>query len=398
MAHEQTRRVRTTWNYTAISIATLTLASTVAAGSSFSAAFPQAQVLIVALSILQLFAGLTGLYFGRFLRVGRGGGLPARRWVIALLTPATAVWGLSLLSASTAVSGGAAAWTATCLIACLVSSRWRWPVIGVGALGYLAHALVAIAIGGPPAFVDYPEAALLIGYAALQPISYLASLWWWEIVVELDQHRRAAATLAVTGERLRFAADLHDIQGHHLQVISLKAELAERLIDADPATARTHLHDVRSIAKQALEETRSLVSGYRQVSLDDELENARGVLTASGATCVVQVDTLPPDPGIRGLLGSVVREGTTNIIRHSQAHHVTIGVSPDDAGWTLELVNDGATEPTAAEGSGLAGLRERLGAAGGTLQVTRDADQYRLCASLPAELPLPVPTPAKAVS
>ncbi|MFC3276308.1 GNAT family N-acetyltransferase, partial [Agromyces mediolanus] len=120
-------------------------------------------------------------------------------------------------------------------------------------------------------------------------------------------------------ERLRFASDLHDIQGHHLQVISLKSELAERLLERDPERARALVHEVRLIAKEALEETRSLVAGYRQVAFDEELENAREVLAASGAVCTLRLGPVPSGHEVQRALGSVVREATTNILRHSEA-------------------------------------------------------------------------------
>src|SRR5690606_35384605 len=120
-------------------------------------------------------------------------------------------------------------------------------------------------------------------------------------------------------ERLRFAADLHDIQGHHLQVIALKSELAERLLDTNPDAAREHIHETRTIARQALEETRSLVYGYRDVALADELENAREVLAAAGARCELDIGVLPDDAEARRTLALVVREATTNILRHSAA-------------------------------------------------------------------------------
>lgn len=220
----------------------------------------------------------------------------------------------------------------------------------------------------------------------------LSSLWWWEIVVTLDRHRSVAAELAVAEERLRFASDLHDIQGHHLQVIALKSELAERLLAVDPEAAREHVHETRLIAKQALEETRSLVAGYREVDLAAELENAREVLTAAGADCTLQVDALPADAEVRRVFALVVREATTNILRHSAATRASIRLATTVDGSTLEMSNNAMVPVTDAGGraasSGLTGLQDRVAAVGGQLDTTADAagDRFELRVFVPARM------------
>jgi two-component system sensor histidine kinase DesK len=189
-------------------------------------------------------------------------------------------------------------------------------------------------------------------------------------------------------------------------VISLKSELAERLLEIDPAAARELVHETRLIAKQALEETRSLVAGYRHVAFDDELENAREVLTASGAECTLRLGPLPADALAQSALASVVREATTNILRHSEATTVTIDLTTTSERVELAIVNDGvpvqsthATDATdasvpgpaargvvsRAQGSGVAGLRERLAAVGGTLETSTDASgtRFELRATVP---------------
>lgn len=325
-----------------------------------------------------------------FLRAGSGGGLPRTGWTIALVLTAAGAWVLGLFMPGVGLLASMPLWMAACQVACLLTRYRRWVLLA----GALALALTQLAVTGPQfgAMVEAGPGAndrALAVYAAALPLMLFTSLWWWEIVVKLDVHRRTAAELAVAKERLRFASDLHDIQGHHLQVIALKSELAERLLDRDLEAARGHIHETREIAKLALEETRALVSGYREVALDNELENAREVLGAAGAVCELSLDRLPGDPELRHVLAMVVREATTNILRHSNATRASIVLRRMDGGYTLVIVNDGVDDPGGSSdgrGSGLAGLRERSEALGGRLHtgINRPSGDYELTAWMPA--------------
>jgi two-component system sensor histidine kinase DesK len=367
------RSVRHTWLYTLGSIVFFMGFFSVFVALLMLEAFDaDPSALSASIVVLQLVAGVLQIRYTWFLRVGRGGGLPRGWWTFALLAPATAVWVLGLLQAGFGFTAAAALWAAMCLIAVLLPVPWRWSLIALGAVVLFGHAVLASALTGAPLAFSVESGAWVTSiYAVLLPFMLITCLWWWEIVVELDRNRRAAAQLAVAEERLRFASDLHDIQGHHLQVISLKAELAERLLPVDERAARENIREVRVIAKQAMEETRSLVAGYRRVALDEELENAREVLTATGARCALRVAALPTDEAARSALASVVREATTNILRHSDAAAVSISVEHTASGdVVMEIVNDGVAtdaDPGVLGGSGLAGLRERLTAVGGSL-------------------------------
>nr|WP_241732939.1 histidine kinase [Aeromicrobium phoceense] len=179
----------------------------------------------------------------------------------------------------------------------------------------------------------------------------------------------AQADLAAVRERLRLAADLHDVQGHHLQVIALKAELAERQLDSDPDAARASMAEVQQIARAAITETKEIVRGYRRTSLREEIANAAAVLEATGAEVVVECS----EDLDRPLFALALREATTNILRHSDATSVRISAVPD----RLTIVNDGAAEPAvSSHGSGLASLTERVAAAGGRLSVRREGDVF----------------------
>lgn len=181
------------------------------------------------------------------------------------------------------------------------------------------------------------------------------------------------ARLAVEHERTRFARDLHDILGHSLTVITVKAELAGRLLDADtPAArerARDEVADLERLSRDALADVRRAVSGYRDLSLPGELARARMALEAAEieADLPNATDEIPSD--LRELFAWTVREGVTNVIRHSGARRCRIELGSE----AVRITDDGAgprREGRQEAGSGLAGLRERAATAGATV-VTR---------------------------
>lgn len=240
-------------------------------------------------------------------------------------------------------------------------------------------------------------------YAALFPAGLvvftgwvtLGPLWVWDAARLLNEARRLEAELAVKDERLRFAGDLHDIQGHHLQVIALKSELAVRLVEVDPARAAAEMKEVRRLSAEALSDTRAVVQGYRRTRLEDEITNATRVLAAADidartALEPAAVATELPEPA-RHLLGLVMREATTNVLRHSGARHAEVGYRVTGGFARLRVTNDGAHEdPAEAIGTGLSTLGERLRAAGGELAWGRDGDRFTVTASLPVSPAAPV--------
>jgi two-component system, NarL family, sensor histidine kinase DesK len=258
----------------------------------------------------------------------------------------------------------------------------RWLIAGTTALAVLPGGTVSLASG---------DGELL--YAALFPPgitafiiwAMLGPMWAWDIAGRLDEARRLSAELAVKDERLRFAADLHDIQGHHLQVIALKSELAARLAEADPARAASEMKEVRQLAADALRDTRAVVLGYRRTSLDEEIANATRVLASAGIDARTTVDPAAITDTARHLLGLVMREATTNLLRHSRARHASVDYRVTGGVARLRVGNDGASEPGTAPGTGLHALADRLRTAGGDLTWSHDAGRFELTASLPAE-------------
>ncbi|MEU4255646.1 histidine kinase [Streptomyces fradiae] len=274
--------------------------------------------------------------------------------------------------------------------------------------------------------------------------------WLLRAVWELDAAHRLQARLAVAEERLRFARDLHDVMGRNLSVIALKSELAAQLSRrgaADRAVAE--MGEVQRIARESQREVREVVRGYREADLHTELEGARGVLAAAGIRCRVDLRDAEAElpAAAQSALAWVVREATTNVLRHSDARHCRVTVAIDAAGGpaggpgaargdgtgrdgravatpggeavgaaavtgaasgggagsasvvgvgpasgtgggevVLVIENDGA-RPAGSGGSGLAGLRERLAALGGVLDAgPADADgRFRLTARVPLD-------------
>lgn len=197
----------------------------------------------------------------------------------------------------------------------------------------------------------------------------------------LAEAHQELKTLAVEQERARFARDLHDLLGHSLTVITVKSELARRVIDSDPQRAAAEVADIERLSREALHDVRATVAGYRGVTLAAEISSARAALDAAGVDADLPgaVDDVPGER--RELFGWVLREGVTNVIRHADAHRVRVAVSAR----SVEIVDDGRVVPTGVEGSGLAGLRERLAQVGGRLDAGPAEDGgFRLYAEVPA--------------
>ncbi|RZU63798.1 two-component system sensor histidine kinase DesK [Microterricola gilva] len=385
------RGVHATWTYTLGSIVFVVLALASVLVLMAVSEFNESPTLAAGAVLVALLASTAvQLRYCWFLRRGRGGGLPRTAWTVALLASASAVWVLGLFAPGLGLVSAFPLWMALCLMACLLPKRQRRLVLAAGLAAVAVHPALTVALGGAPAVFPGGDGPwLLICYGVLFPVMLLSGLWWWEIVVELDHNRRAAAELAVARERLRFASDLHDIQGHHLQVIALKSELAERLLDIDVDAARANIHETRLIAKQALEETRLLVAGYREVALDEELENAREVLAAAGADCELDVDVLPANAELHRALALTVREATTNILRHSTATRAAIRLRVTPGGCSLSISNNGVSDAGAADdspGSGLAGLRERVAVLDGQLDAAASGDSFELRVDVPARV------------
>jgi len=239
-----------------------------------------------------------------------------------------------------------------------LSSLWGW--ITVAALAASAYAAGVLVPGW------HTESGLFFGI-------FVAALAIWGIGQAINRNiallsaREENARLELADERNRFARDLHDILGHSLTVITVKAELADRLFEADPVRARSELQDLERLARDALADVRRAVEGYRDLTLPGEIARARSALEAAGIRAVLpnSTDEVPTD--LRELFAWTVREGVTNVIRHSAASTCTVRLSSTSA----EVVDDGrgrgvdrAAGAGSRTGHGLVGLRERAEAVG----------------------------------
>ena len=207
---------------------------------------------------------------------------------------------------------------------------------------------------------------------------------------ELQAAREQLTHQAVIEERLRMARDLHDLLGHTLSLITLKSELAGRLLDKDHAMATQEIHEVERVARQALREVREAVAGYRQHNLRGELDAARQILEAAGIACTIAYEARSLPPYADAVLGWVVREGVTNVIRHSRAKHCLIHIDSSDDAVRAEIRNDGDPRKESNRmgwGSGLSGLAERVADEGGRLEAGTgsmpDGPGFRLKVEIP---------------
>jgi two-component system sensor histidine kinase DesK len=247
----------------------------------------------------------------------------------------------------------AAVYVAVSCVMCL-RTRWAW----------LASVMVAVATYAATVSVPgwHRDEGILFG-------TLVATLAIWGITqsinrnIEVLQVREENARLAVDDERNRFARDLHDILGHSLTVITVKAELANRLIDLDHERARAEIADLERLSRDALADVRRAVDGYRELTLPGELSRARTALSAAeiAADLPNSTDAVPSDR--RELFAWTVREGITNVIRHSGAERCTVLLGEHE----VEIRDDGRGPASAGAGHGLTGLRERAAAIGGTV-------------------------------
>ena len=306
------------------------------------------------------------------------GGASARHpAVLALLVLAAATWVVALVPSATG-----SAWSFTLAIAggtvgCLLRGWARVTVLA---------GTVVLLVGAADARAE-PAELVLVGTLALFALMPLSVVWIHRVVLRLEAARRTASDLAVAEERLRFATDLHDIQGHHLQVIALKSELAERVLDADPERARSELSDIRTVAREALEDTRALVGGYRTVTVAVEARNAAAVLRSAGVDCRVRLETAGMPDAVGALFAVAIREAATNTIRHSHASTASIELLRDGDAWNLTVANDAprsSERPGTGTGTGIDGLRQRVTPHGGTVHVDRRADRFTLVVRIPA--------------
>lgn len=294
---------------------------------------------------------------------------------------------------------------------------WLWLFVGASAMAGAALSVrrafgavmlltlltlfLSLAISGGVTNVDWlhilPLVLLVRGLGLdMIGIARLSTTLW-----DLHLARGEVARLAVMEERVRLARDLHDLLGHNLSLITLKSELASRLVEKEPGRATQEIREIEQLTRQTLREVREAVAGYHQPTLSSELEGARQLLEAADIEYSIEgedavVEKLPPALDVA--LAWTVREGVTNIIRHNRARICLIRFKGNGSTVQLEIINEGKVRPKPEEGvysrsgNGLPGLGERLKTLGGRLEsgplpLNEQSQEQRF--RLWVELPLP---------
>jgi two-component system, NarL family, sensor histidine kinase DesK len=251
----------------------------------------------------------------------------------------------------------------------------------------------AVVIGGVVALAALESWLLHIPRGFLFPATFLstfigaANIYFAQRHRHIEDLRRAHAEiehLATIAERERIARDLHDVLGHTLSLITLKSELAGKLIERDPAQAKNEIRDVEQTARQALADVRQAIGGYRSKGLAAEIKHAAATLETAGVQAEVLAPVIELPATQESVLALVLREAVTNVVRHARASHCRVEVERVHGHCRLEISDDGRGG-LAVEGNGLRGMRERVEALGGSIE--RDVNHgTKLTVQLPIEL------------
>jgi len=272
-------------------------------------------------------------------------------------------------------------WAAAYLLVLLGCTVGTAPLIGAASLGFLPF-VVAFGMFALPLLwaMAVGVASTLVAGAAAMFSSPDEGTWSVAIIVFAvgvmtggvrlvsdrgEDYERMSRDLAIVEERERVARDVHDVLGHSLTVVTVKAELAERLVDLDPGRAKAELLEIQALSRQALAEIRATVGGLRVARLGDELASARAALDGAGIDGHVPDDPSAVDPRHRTVLAWVLREAVTNVVRHSDADTCWVELATN----RLTVRDDGRGLGGRPEGNGIRGLRERVEAAGGRLTI-----------------------------
>ena len=244
----------------------------------------------------------------------------------------------------------------------------RRALIGLGLVG-ATTLMEVILLARLPIAELVLQAVLVLPGVVLFGGSAMVLRYLLDTLSQLRAARAEIAQHAAGQERYRIARDLHDLLGHSLSLITLKGELATRLLP-EGVHGADEVRDIVVLSRDALQQVREAVSGYRQPTLATELTAARVALQAAGIEVDVKQSLGALDRETEAVLGWVVREATTNVIRHSGAKHCGITLNRIDGRLQVEVVNDGWRVPQAPAGNGLRGLDERLALLGGTLEAS----------------------------
>ncbi|MEH1166979.1 histidine kinase [Micromonospora sp. CPCC 205539] len=289
-----------------------------------------------------------------------------------LTTWPAAMW-LPLASALMLLRG----WTRVTVYTVLSTSMLAaFAVIQAGGLG---------SAGTPPA-VTLTYAVLYDLMALVPPLVLFGAARLVGVVDELHATRDELAALAVTRERLRLSQDLHDVLGQNLSAVSLQGDLALRLLRRDPLAALAEVETLTALARDTLRGMRAVTHGEHRASLRAELDGACALLAAAGIDVTLDVDDTRVPASGQEVFAWAVREGATNVLRHSDARTCSIATCPPRDGVVrLVIRNDGARPAVTGDGNGLRGLADRAAALSGTAVGRSIGDTFELVVELPEQ-------------
>lgn len=317
--------------------------------------------------------------------INRTAGTPSRMPVVgALIWAAVLVALLGLLVALPAVEAGVALTAAVGSSAASIIPRLSIRDSALLNAGVVLVTAPSIVVVGVPLF------ALNIAAISVALWASWFSAWSLRVLLELQRVYIDQGELSLANERLRISRDLHDVFGRTLATIALKSELAAELIRRDSdERAADEILAVRQLADAAGTEVRHVIRGELHPTWDTELAGARSLLNSAGITCIATGDAVPESAA--SPLGWVVREGITNVLRHSHATRVTIATSTASDEVRLTIVNDGTDHQTAQShtGTGLRSMAERLQVRGGAVSTRVEGEWFTLDAAVPNEGDLP---------
>lgn len=259
---------------------------------------------------------------------------------------------------------------ATGLPFAFVIARGRPLWLPVAAAGIAAFSASAITAALDNDAIPAREGLMILILTGAATVAFTATFASWQLHLQLDRYNADQRELVLTRERLRFATDLHDIQGHSLLAIKLKAELARRNLRRDPRVTERELQSIEELAVEAGDRTRDLAHGYRALPLTTELVNVEQLLNSAGIAVEIRMQGTPPQDQ-EHLFTELTREATSNILRHADATEVDIQVSPSYMTVSNNISPTAPDTPAAREprpGHGLAGLQQRFAESGGSFE------------------------------
>ncbi|MFG1926018.1 sensor histidine kinase [Cryptosporangium sp. NPDC048952] len=334
-------------------------------------------VLVLTAAMLMSVKAHSWWHFGIMLVVASATLVAFERWTANDLSrvaaPCLAVTAIAWPVGALLTDSPNAYWGISSVGSLVVSRLARRRLAGIALVAYVA------AVGAARLLLERDDVvaylAVPVGVTVLILVLSIAGEKFYDVVRELEASRAREAEVAVIRERVRFAGDLHDIQGHTLHVVKLKTALAQKLVRSDPARAEEELREIHGLVSDTIQQTKDLAYAQRRLNLAAEVENAKNLFEAAGIRVRVTREA-EVDARVSEMLGQVLRETTTNILRHAQATQVRIVL----AARGITIVNDGALEGP-PELRGLSALRQRVLDEGGSLTARAHAGDFTTAAA-----------------